>query len=60
MNDGAADRIARVDASLAKQLRDSMERNARMKTALRILHDNPSTSDVTAKAIEQILRDGSA
>ncbi len=58
MSDGAADRIARVDASLAKQLRDSMERNARMKTALRALQDNPSTPSGTATAIAQILRDG--
>jgi hypothetical protein len=57
MSDQLADRLARVDVSLAKQLRASMELNARMKSKLRALQDNPSTPSGTAKAIAQILRD---
>jgi hypothetical protein len=52
-----AERLARVDASLAKQLQASIERNARMKTALHILCDDPSTSRATAASIARILRD---
>jgi hypothetical protein len=57
MSDHLADRLARVDVSLAKQLQASMEFNARMTTALRALQDNPSTPSGTAKAIAQILKD---
>jgi hypothetical protein len=58
MSDHLADHLARVDDSLAKQLQASMERNARMKSELRALQDNPSTPSGTAKAIAQILKDG--
>jgi hypothetical protein len=56
MSDDIAERIARVDASLAKQLRDSMERNARLKNRLLALCSNPATPSATAKAISEILR----
>jgi hypothetical protein len=56
MSDDTAERIARVDASLAKQLQASMGENARLKNRLRELHDNPATPSATAKAIDAILK----
>jgi hypothetical protein len=56
MNDESAERLARVDVSLAKQLQASIERNARMTSRLRGLYGSPSTSAETVAAIEQILR----
>jgi hypothetical protein len=57
LSDVTADRLARVDASLPRQLQASMERNARLKSRLRELCSNPTTPSATAKAIELILRE---
>jgi hypothetical protein len=48
MSDQTA-RLARVDASLAKQLRRSMERNAHMVAALHMLRDDSRASPGLAK-----------
>jgi hypothetical protein len=50
------ERLTRVDASLAKQLRTSPERNFRMTKQLQDLHDRSDTPIAIVAAIEQILK----
>ena len=54
MSDHTA-RLQRVDASLAKQLRRSMERNAHMAAALHMLRDDSRASPWVSEEIRKIL-----
>jgi hypothetical protein len=54
MSDHAA-RLERVDASLARQLRASMERNACMVAALHMLRDDSRASPWVSEEIRKIL-----
>ena len=48
-------RLERVDASLARQLRRSMERNACMVESLHMLRDDSKTPPWVSEAIRKIL-----
>ena len=48
-------RLERVDASLARQLRRSMERNACMVASLHMLRDDSKTPPWVSEAIRKIL-----
>jgi hypothetical protein len=55
MSDETRERLARIDASLAKQLRRSMERNALMAGALHMLRDDSRTPPWVSGEIWKIL-----
>ena len=54
MSDPTA-RLERVDASLAKQLRASMQRNACLVTSLHMLREDSKTPPWISEAIRKIL-----